>query len=157
MVERDKLERNDTGEAPRRGKFFFWCSENKQAKNCKRKFFGSIEDPIYLLSIYVPHSFGFSHTCVVKSTYYTGSSCVAFTTQVCFIAHTCGNNQTCVENPHRQVLGFFHTCLVKHTQRLISPWTNGDNLRHLWQLRPTFYEFFLKRNGAQVKKFSLAS
>ena len=29
MVERDKLERNDTGEAPRRGKFFFWWSENK--------------------------------------------------------------------------------------------------------------------------------
>ena len=73
----------------------------------------------------IPHMFGFSHTCVVKSTYYTGSSCVAFTTQVCFIAHTCGNNQTCVENPHRQVLGFFHTCLVKHTQRLISPWANG--------------------------------
>ena len=29
------------------------------------------------------------------------------------------------ENPHRQVLGFFHTCLVKHTHRLISPWANG--------------------------------
>ena len=69
-----------------------------------------------------PHMFGFSHTCVVKSTYY---SCVALTTQVCFIAHTCGNNQTCVENPHRQVLGFFHTCLVKHTHRLISSWANG--------------------------------
>ena len=67
----------------------------------------------------------FFHTCVLKSTYYLGAICVAFTTQVCFIAHTCGNNQTCVENPHRQVLGYFHTCLVKHTHRLISPWANG--------------------------------
>ena len=32
------------------------------------------------------------------------------------------------ENPHRQVLGFFHTCLVKHTHRLISPWANGELL-----------------------------
>ena len=48
----------------------------------------------------IPHMFGFSHTCVVISTYYTGSSCVALTTQVCFIAHTCGNNQACV-------VGFF--------------------------------------------------
>ena len=57
---------------------------------------------IFLSSIYVafPHMFSFSHTCVVKSTYYTGSSCVALTTQVCFIAHTCGNNQACV-------VGFF--------------------------------------------------
>ena len=74
------------------------------------------------------HMFCLSHTCVVKSTYYTGSSCVAFTTQVCFIAHTCGNHQTCVENPNRQVLGFFLTCLVKHTHRLISPWANGATL-----------------------------
>ena len=71
------------------------------------------------------HMSGLSHTYVVKSTYYTGSSCVVFTTQVCLIAHMCGNNQTCVENPHRQVLGYFHTCLVKHTHRLISPWANG--------------------------------
>ena len=79
----------------------------------------------------IPHMFSFSHTCVVKSTYYTGSSCVVFTTQVCLIAHMCGNNQTCVENPHRQVLGYFHTCLVKHTHRLISPWANGDSLLNL--------------------------
>ena len=71
------------------------------------------------------HMFSFSHTCVVKSTYYTGSSCVALTTQVCFIAHTCGNNHTYVEIAHRQVLGFYHTCVVKHTHRLISPWANG--------------------------------
>ena len=32
------------------------------------------------------------------------------------------------ENTHRQVLGFSHTCLVKHTHRLISPWANGGKL-----------------------------
>ena len=33
----------------------------------------------------------------------------------------CGNNQTCVENPHRRVFGFFHTCLVKHTHKGLFP------------------------------------
>ena len=37
----------------------------------------------------------------------------------------CGNNHTYVEIAHRQVLGFYHTCVVKHTHRLISPWANG--------------------------------
>ena len=38
----------------------------------------------------------------------------------------CGNNHTYVEIAHRQVLGFYHTCVVKHTHRLISPWANGE-------------------------------
>ena len=53
------------------------------------------------------HMFDFSNTCVVKSTYYIGTICVAFTTQVCFIAHKCGNNQTCVGKPTQAGIGFF--------------------------------------------------
>ena len=84
---------------------------------------------IFFMSIYVgisthvwffPHLFGKTH-------FYTESSYVAFTTLVCFIAHMCGNNQICVRKPHREVLGFFHTCLVKHTHVLISPWNHGDS------------------------------
>jgi hypothetical protein len=60
-----------------------------------------------------------------KTHLFTESSCVAFTTQVCFIADMCGNNQICVRKPHRDVLGFFHTCVVKHTHGLISPWNHG--------------------------------
>ena len=54
-----------------------------------------------------PHMFDFSNTCVVKSTFYIGTICVAFTTQVCFIAHKCGNNQTCVGKPTQAGIGFF--------------------------------------------------
>ena len=87
---------------------------------------------IFFVSIYVgisthvwflPHLFGKTH-------FYTESSYVAFTTLVCFIAHMCGNNQICVRKPHREVLGFFHTCLVKHTHVLISPWDRGG--LHPW-------------------------
>ena len=63
---------------------------------------------------FFPHLFGKTH-------FYTESSYVAFTTLVCFIAHMCGNNNICVRKPHREMLGFFHTCLVKHTHLLISP------------------------------------
>ena len=69
---------------------------------------------ITIYSEFFPHLFGKTH-------FYTESSYVAFTTLVCFIAHMCGNNQICVRKPHREVLGFFHTCLVKHTHVLISP------------------------------------
>ena len=63
-----------------------------------------------------PLMFGFSHTCVVKTTYYTGTSCVVLTTQVCFMAHTCGKNQTCVGKPTQAGVGFFpHTCGKTHT------------------------------------------
>ena len=67
----------------------------------------------------------FSHTCVVNSTYNPRTTCVVFTTHVCSFTHMCGNNHTYVEIAHRQVLGFYHTCVVKHTHRLISPWANG--------------------------------
>ena len=88
---------------------------------------GGDEWNIFFMSIYVgisthvwflPHLFGKTH-------FYTESSYVAFTTLVCFIAHMCGNNQICVRKPHRDVLGFFHTCVVKHTHGLISPWNHG--------------------------------
>ena len=63
-----------------------------------------------------PQMFGFSHTCVVKTTYYTGTSCVDLTTQVCFIAHTCGKNQTCVGKSTQAGVGFFpHRCGKTHT------------------------------------------
>ena len=62
-----------------------------------------------------PHMFDFSHTCVVKSTYYIGTICVAFTTQVCFIAHKCGNNQTCVGKPTQAGIGFFPHMFGKNT------------------------------------------
>ena len=68
----------------------------------------------------------FPHMCG-KTHLFTDSSCVAFTTQVCFIADMCGNNQICVRKPHRDVLGFFHTCVVKHTHGLISPWNHGGS------------------------------
>ena len=47
------------------------------------------------------------------------------------------------ENPHRQVLGFFHTCLVKHTHRLISPWADGDMTQTVIRRPPSqfFYVF----------------
>ena len=67
----------------------------------------------------------FSHTCVVNSTYNPRTTCVVFSTHVWSFTHMCGNNHTYVEIAHRQVLGFYHTCVVKHTHRLISPWTNG--------------------------------
>ena len=73
---------------------------------------------IYLLSKYVAISthVWFSHMYVVKSIYYTGTSCVALTTQVCFIAHECGKNQTCVGKPTHAGVGFFpHTCGKTHT------------------------------------------
>ena len=68
-----------------------------------------------------PHMFGFYHMCVVISTHNTVTISVVFTTEVCVFAHTCGNNHTCVEKPKKQVLGFSHTCMVKHTHGLISP------------------------------------
>ena len=69
----------------------------------------------------------FSHTCVVNFTYNPRTTCVVFTTYVCSFTYMCGNYHTYVEIPHRQVLGFYHTCVVKHTHRLISPWTNGES------------------------------
>ena len=68
-----------------------------------------------------PHMFGFYHMCVVKSTHNTVTISVVFTTEVCVFAHTCGNNHICVEKPNKQVLGFSHTGVEKHTQGLISP------------------------------------
>ena len=50
---------------------------------------------------------------------------MVFTTHVCSFTQLCGNNHTYVEIAHWQVLGFYHTCVVKHTHRLISPWANG--------------------------------
>ena len=73
-----------------------------------------------------PHMFGFYHMCVVISTHNTVTISVVFTTEVCVFAHTCGNNHICVEKPNKQVLGFSHTGVEKHTQGLISPWANGD-------------------------------
>ena len=66
-----------------------------------------------------------THVWFFKTHFYIESSCVAFTTLVCFIAHMCGNNQICASKPHREVLGFFHTCVVKHTHVLISLWNHG--------------------------------
>ena len=75
----------------------------------------------------------FPHMCG-KTHLFTESSCVAFTTQVCFIADMCGNNQICVRKPHRDVLGFFHTCVVKHTHGLISPWNHGEHPQSLCRI-----------------------
>ena len=75
-----------------------------------------------------PHMFGFYHMCVVISTHNTVTISVVFTTEVCVFAHTCGNNHICVEKPNKQVLGFSHTGVEKHTQGLISPWANGVSL-----------------------------
>ena len=72
-----------------------------------------------------PHMFGFYHMCVVISTHNTVTISVVFTKEVCVFAHTCGNNHICVEKPNKQVLGFSHTGVEKHTQGLISPWANG--------------------------------
>ena len=59
----------------------------------------------------LPLMFGFSHMCVVKTTYYTRTSCVDLTKQVCFIAHTCGKKTKHVwENPHRQDVWLNLTC-----------------------------------------------
>ena len=56
------------------------------------------------------------------------------------------------ENPHRQVLGFFHTCLVKHPHRLISPWANGERHVKVWQKHQMVQLYSCKRFNVETAK-----